>query len=246
MQLNCITTGSHGNAFFLRANDGETLLIECGTTWPTINKAINGIAGVVGCLITHEHADHAKCASSVAKYGVQLYCSQGTKCKLRGFDNYTLNRRVTVLTARRCTRIGNFTVMPFTALHDAEEPFGYMIHHLEMGTMVFATDTRDIPQTFVGVNHWVVECNYIDRIMAENCASGLITAERMDRTANTHMSLRTLSDIIKRHAPMNTVVLIHLSGDNSSETEMVKAISRVAGCSVYASNDGSVYDLKYC
>lgn len=56
MKVKVLRSGSSGNCFILQANDGETLIIECGVDFKEVKKELNfDIKGVVGCLITHEH-----------------------------------------------------------------------------------------------------------------------------------------------------------------------------------------------
>ena len=56
MKLKCIATGSSGNCYTLTANNGETLILDCGIPIKEIKKGLNwNIRGVKGVIISHTH-----------------------------------------------------------------------------------------------------------------------------------------------------------------------------------------------
>ena len=56
MTLTTIGTGSTGNAYFLKADNGEILLLDAGVSIANVKKSIDYRVGdVVGCLVTHHH-----------------------------------------------------------------------------------------------------------------------------------------------------------------------------------------------
>lgn len=56
MILGVIGTGSTGNAYFLKADNGEILLLDAGVSIANVKKSIDYRVGdVVGCLVTHHH-----------------------------------------------------------------------------------------------------------------------------------------------------------------------------------------------
>ena len=97
-----------------------------------------------GCLITHEHQDHAKFALEVAKY-TRIYSSQGTLDKL---DLRRLEFQKRPIEVNKTYAIGTFTVIPFEVEHDAAEPFGYLIYsRVTKEKLLFATDTYYIKKS---------------------------------------------------------------------------------------------------
>ena len=59
MKLNVIGSRSDGNAYVLQ-NAGEALLLEAGLPFKKTLEVINyELGNVVGCLVSHEHQDHA-------------------------------------------------------------------------------------------------------------------------------------------------------------------------------------------
>lgn len=56
MKLKCIATGSSGNCYTLNANNGETLILDCGVSIKEIKKGLNwNIRGITGVIISHTH-----------------------------------------------------------------------------------------------------------------------------------------------------------------------------------------------
>ena len=56
MTLTTIGTGSTGNAYALKADNGEILLLDAGVSIANVKKSIDYRVGdVVGCLVTHHH-----------------------------------------------------------------------------------------------------------------------------------------------------------------------------------------------
>jgi phosphoribosyl 1,2-cyclic phosphodiesterase len=83
MQLNILGSSSKGNCYILE-NDSEALIIECGVRIADIKKALCfSFQKVVGCLVTHEHGDHAKSINEMMTMGVDVYTSRGTMQRIK-------------------------------------------------------------------------------------------------------------------------------------------------------------------
>ena len=98
MELQVIGTGSSGNAYVLRAG-GSALLLDAGLPIRQLIRAVSDWKGLDGCLITHEHGDHAKSAEAVAQMGVKTYCSAGTAEAIRSDGCLTPLNAVRMLSA---------------------------------------------------------------------------------------------------------------------------------------------------
>ena len=72
--------------------------------------------------------------------------------------------------------------MAFKTKHDCADPVGFLIHHKEMGLMLFATDTYYLEYNFEGLNHIFIECNYAKDILYKNVNDGIITNKLKNRT----------------------------------------------------------------
>lgn len=247
MELQVIGTGSSGNCYVLRAGGahGQALLLDAGLPVMKIVKAVKGWRSVIGCLITHEHLDHAKSAEEIAKYGIRTYATQGTIGKIPRIGRLTQLNRAESL---RSFTLGDFTVMAFDTEHDAAEPVGWLIRYEPTGeTALYATDTYYLRHTFPGVNYWIVECNYTEGILQEQLEAGELAEELRGRLIKSHMSLRRLCDALEANDLTETraIVLVHLSDERSDEKTMVETVKAVAGIDdVWAAEAGKTYRLE--
>lgn len=138
MKLKVLGSGSSGNSYALIADNGEILAIEAGCKFLDFKKMIDWkIANVVGCIVSHEHGDHARYIKDFMKSGIPVYTAFETQTALETITG----ERTIAIPPRRPRQIGSFTVTPFNVPHDTEiECYGYLIEHEEMGKLLFLTD----------------------------------------------------------------------------------------------------------
>lgn len=245
MQLTVIGTGSAGNAYLLQAGSGnDTLLLDAGISSTRIIRAACGLRNVKGCLVTHEHGDHIAGAKKLAEMGVKVYATAGT-LTAAGIDKAMPCIRVAeYLQPFEC---GSFVILPFQTQHDAQQPCGYIIRSRETGeTLLYATDTYYLRNTFPGINYWLIECNYVDEITNQMMADGDLPETMRNRLLGSHMSLRRLKDTLAANdlTPARKIVLCHLSDERSDEKRMVSEISALTGKETIAASNGMVIDLS--
>ena len=229
MRLQVIGTGSSGNCYALHAG-GRILLLDAGLPVRQMIRAIPNWGRVIGCLVTHEHGDHAKSAAHLTQLGIPVYMSKGTDEAIPREDGcLTKFNRLQALSP---VSVGEFTVLAFEAQHDAAEPFGFLVRYNPTGeTLVYATDTYYLKHTFPGVHYWVVECNYVEELIDAQTEDGELSAALRRRLKKSHMSLRRLADALQANDLSKTraIVLVHLSDERSDERAMVKIIREVSG-----------------
>lgn len=233
MKLKTISTGSVGNGYVLET-DTEVLLIECGVKFSEIKKAIDfNVSKIKGCIITHEHGDHAKYANDLIKQGVDIYATPGT---LKALKLNTKNHRVHEFIQDSnedwgSQKIGGFTIKPFDINHDAAQPVGFLIYHPECGTTLYLTDTSYSNHIFNGLNNLIIESNYSDEILEKKLYSNTFLR---DRIIGSHMSLETLLELLGKNdlRNVNNIVLIHLSDSNSNAVEFKNSVQKATNCNV--------------
>jgi glyoxylase-like metal-dependent hydrolase (beta-lactamase superfamily II) len=236
MKLIVIGSSSKGNAYAL-AGEKETLLLEAGVPFSKVRKALSyATYNVVGCCISHRHGDHASHAS---EYHVPIYCNEDTDNAVEHSEEvHRLKEGVTV-------KAGSFSVTPFHVKHDVEN-FGYLIHHPEMGTLLFATDTDALPYRFENVNHWLIEANYSDAIIKENFKQGKIDKHQVDRIMLSHMSLdycvKYLRDC-QADRTARTITLCHLSERNSDPKQFRDTVAGAFAIPTFIAQRGLVINL---
>lgn len=244
MRLQVIASGSSGNCYIL---EGRTtaLILECGVPPKRLMRSTAcPISHIAGCLISHEHCDHAAYADRFADLGLDIYASAGTLHAIGAAKDPRAHALLPMVSAR----VGEFTVRPFPLHHDAAEPFGYMVEHPEMGRLLFVTDTRQVDYTFrtYNLNHILVEANYSDDILDAQMLRGNIDGRRARRIRDTHLSLEAAVDLVKANqtAALTNVVLLHLSEGNS-DAQMFRRDMRAAllDANVYSATPGLSLNL---
>lgn len=231
MDIMVIASGSSGNAY--RISDGTTaLLLDAGIPLKAIRKALNfRVRDLSGCLITHEHGDHVKAASDLAKAGVDIYTSKGTiaSSRLEG-------HRINPVEALKELQIGTFAVLPFDVQHDAKEPLGFLLTSRVTGEkLLYFTDTYYLKYRFDGLTHIMGECNYSMDIIEESVSKGYIPQELVPRLVKSHMSLEHFLDLLRANdlRTVKQIYLLHLSNNNSDADRFRKAVQKLTGTEVY-------------
>lgn len=240
MRLIVLGSSSKGNCYLL--DDGkQCLMIECGVAFSEVKQALDfDISRVVGCLVSHEHGDHAKYASKCLVSRIPLYMSDGTR-KALGLPENGLVHGMAELASQS---IGGFVVRPFATQHDAAQPFGFLIHHPDCGLVLFATDTYYLRYTFAGINNILIECNYRSDILSDNVKAGKIPSALSSRTVRSHMEYDTCRVALLANdlSAVNNIVLIHLSDANSDAAAFVAGIREATGKTVTAAKRGLVIE----
>lgn len=235
MKLKCLGSGSKGNCYLLQDKD-ETLIVEAGIKYKNILKGLNfNISNVVGCLITHEHKDHSKAIYDISKNGINIYASKGTfnTCEV-------IKHRRNDIKSQEQFKIGEFTILPFAAEHDAAEPLGFLIQHKKIGKLLFITDSYFCRYKFKGLHHILIECNYSTEIMEKNIDPGLAK-----RLIKSHFSLENVKKFLQQTDLSNCkdITLIHLSDSNSNAEQFKNDIEKLTGVETYIAEPGLEVEL---
>lgn len=237
MRLHVLNSGSKANGYILY-NESEALIVECGCPYSQCLKALDfDRKKIVGALITHEHGDHAKYAAQYIAAAIPVYASKGT---ISGLVMGRQERKATPISKMEKLYLGGFTVLPFEAQHDANEPFGYIISHDEMGACLFATDTYYLKYTFLGLSQIMIECNYEDGIIDQNVEDGVVPTIVRDRVFHSHMSLdTTISTLLANDlSNVNNIVLLHLSSHNSDPDMFKSRVEEATGKLIHVASKG--------
>lgn len=243
MNLIVLGSSSSGNCYILD-NGNEALILEAGIRIAEVKKALGyNIRKVAGCLITHQHQDHAKYIDKMLENGFytlalpDVWTAKGIECwksthaiQIHPFNGY---------------KLGRFKVFPFPASHDVP-CVGYHIEHPDCGRVLFLTDSCDCIQTFAGLNHILIECNYSTSNLIEAINAGRTLKSQLDRLPNSHMELQTCKSVLSEHdlSQVQEIILLHLSKQNSDAQQFIDEIERHTGKVVYAAKPGFVHDIS--
>ncbi|MDR1130586.1 MAG: MBL fold metallo-hydrolase [Prevotellaceae bacterium] len=241
MVLKVLGSSSAGNCYILE-NESEALILEAGIRFPEVERAMNFNVGKIdGCLISHEHSDHAGQILSFPRF-VDVFCSRGTADKIDAGEKSKMH----AVSANTPFEAGRFRIIPFATKHDAAEPLGFYINHPETGNVLFATDTSYLPRRFSGLNNILIEANYRMDILEENVRNGSVHHAQCNRTLQSHMSYATCLDALLANdlSQVNSIILIHLSDRNSSAEEFRQGICEATGKNVSVAEKGMIMDFN--
>lgn len=242
MKLKVLGSNSLGNCYILENKD-EALIIEAGIKLANVKKALEyNISKIAGCLISHEHNDHAGYYMEYLSMGFPVL-SPGDVYRRKGYS--VMPPFAKIVHPGHGYKVGNFKVIPFEVQHDVPA-FGYQVDHPDMGRLVFLTDTFYCEYTFDNVSHWLIEANYADDILDRNIADGRTPSSMRPRLLKSHMEIETTKGLLSANdlAETRNIVLIHLSDGNSDEQRFVDEIVKLTGKPVVAANKGLVINLN--
>ena len=235
VKMTVLASGSQGNGYLLEA-ESSCLVIEAGVRLTEVKKALDyNISKVCGCIITHEHKDHSKYVKEYLQNGIKCYASPGTIEAIGIRSPYLLE-----ISPLKQFTVDSFTILPFDTKHDCKQPVGYLINNAECGTVLFATDTYYLPNTFKGLNHVMIECNY-DKDILDSIE---VNASLKKRLYTSHMSIDTCLTALKVNdlSRVRNIVLIHLSNNHSNADEFKSRVEAETGIpSFIADKDVIVY-----
>ena len=240
MKLIVINSNSSGNAYALDSGS-EILLIEAGCKMAEVKRHIfYRLQDVVGCCVSHAHGDHAKYATEYAKFGVHIYCNQDVADK-KQFPYGTSS----VCRCNATASIGSFRVAPIELYHDVPNN-GYLIRHPDMGTLCFITDTYKMGFFIKGIDHWLIEANYDDRILKANVEDGRIDRAQANRLMLSHLSLDNTIQYLKmcEAEKSKTITLCHLSERNSYPKMFADRVAGEFGVPTQIASKGVIVELN--
>jgi len=229
MEISTIASGSSGNAYTV--TDGiTTLLLEAGLPAHKLCAAVD-LSQIDGCLISHEHMDHARGAAELtSRYGIPIIASRKTLTAMR-LENSFLAELVGDRDEIRCK---SMTVKAFSVPHDAVDPMGYLIKTEARDKLMFITDAFYIPiRPPVGLTHLMVECNHSVELLDETIMLGDTPHEQRERIRRSHMSLETLIGWLEKNADrldsLREIYLIHISSRNGDPRAFREKIQEATG-----------------
>jgi len=231
MELKILGSGSSGNCYLFQDTNGQTLMVECGVNFKEVKKAMNfDCSKIVGCILTHEHGDHAKSIHDVLGRGIHVYSAKET-LEVLGADRNPYAKRLDIY---EYEPIGSFLVLSFDVKHDAVAPLGFVIYHPEMGNTLFLTDTYYVEYKFDDLNNVLIEANYDINLVSEGFLK--------NRIIQSHMSIDQCINTLKDNdlSNVNHIVLLHLSDRNSNAKDFKKRAEQATGKNVVIAEKGLI------
>lgn len=221
-RVKVISSGSTGNSYIIEAG-GEILLLELGVPFKSILEGLGyDISHVAGCLVTHEHQDHALSVEKARQYQLKVFTPE----ELKPMAKY---------------KLGGFSIMPLKVPHGDCKCFSYYISHKDFGTLLFATDLSDFPYAIKGLKHILMECNYAEEVVIDNAMENQFSRSHNEN----HMSLDNCIRILRRLTDRSTmnVILLHISRSNGDPDLMSARIFEETGIRPVVASPGTEVEL---
>lgn len=240
--VDILASSSRGNAIVL--SDGQSkLLLDAGIPFSKLTDRVR-LTTVDAVLISHEHQDHCRAVSDIERRGLSLLVmSDGTGKAINNGRNNLLKIRYETAVSEVELRIKDWVITPFSIVHDANEPLGFLIESTKIQKKAcYIIDSDDIEYSFPGIHTWIVECNHSEAILSESDAHPV----HKKRVVESHFSLEDLIRFFKDQdlSKSEEVYLVHLSPTNSDEPLFKREIMAATGLPVYTVNDNPYIDSK--
>ena len=231
--ITSLNSGSNGNCYYV-GNSTEAILVDAGISCREIEKRMKKLGlpveKVKAVFISHEHTDHISgLPVFIKKHKVPVYITPGT---LRNGKLKLEKKWIRSFTAHEPVVIGELAVTPFPKLHDASDPFSFVIDCKKIKVGVFTdigTTCEQVIKHFQQCHAAFLEANY-DEQMLEEGGYPFYLKSRI-RGGKGHLSNKQALQLFTTHKPsfMSHLVLSHLSKNNNSPTLVHELFNKHAG-----------------
>ena len=136
--VSALASGSNGNCYYI-GNEKEAVLIDAGVSCREIERRMKrlnlSMQKVRAVFISHEHTDHIRGVFSlVKKHSLPVYITPATL----QFSGLKLDKGYTRwFTSSSQIQVGDLKVTAFPKLHDASDPYSFVISYRETKVGVF-------------------------------------------------------------------------------------------------------------
>ncbi len=218
--ITSLNSGSNGNCYYV-GNDKEAVLIDAGISCREIETRIKRLGlsmqRVKAIFVSHEHSDHIRGIPVLAKkYQLPVYITVPT---LRHGRIWIEKPLIRSFNAYESIMIGELMVTAFPKLHDASDPYSFVVSCREIKVGVF-TDIGEpcqhLIRHFQQCHAAFLESNYDETMLAQGRYPYYL--KKRITGGLGHLSNTQALDIFKKYKPsfMSHLLLSHLSHDNNS------------------------------
>jgi phosphoribosyl 1,2-cyclic phosphodiesterase len=238
IQFKPLASSSAGCCYVLSGGGAKApLLLDCGIRYRLIQIGMNfAVSTLAGCLISHAHGDHIAAADKLIEAGVHCYASEET---WTAYNPDSRSHYSNVLRLGEQAKVGDWSVIPCEAVHDAPGTFGFLIGSPEGDRILYLTDSAYAKNKFPGLTHLLIECNFDPVVIKDNARGGKIDGGRYRRVVKTHMSIDTLIDFLKANdlSKLREIHLLHLSAANSDAVSFKRRVQEATGVPTYIADE---------
>jgi phosphoribosyl 1,2-cyclic phosphodiesterase len=171
---------------------------------------------VKAIFVSHEHSDHIKGIPTLAKkYQFSIYITTATLFH----SGFVLDKRVVMpFSANESIVIGNLAIRAFPKLHDASDPYSFIITCNKIKVGIFTdigAPCKHVINHFKECHAAFLEANYDDTML--DTGNYPLYLKRRIRGEKGHLSNKQALELFKTHRPafMSHLFLSHLSKNNN-------------------------------
>ena len=250
--ITSLNSGSNGNCYYV-GNSNEAVLIDVGISCRETEKRMKrlglAINKVKAIFISHEHSDHIRGVSVLSsKFKLPVYITSTTLMNSGLILDEDLVKNFTGCNE---IRIGELLVKPFPKMHDASDPYSFIVsgNGINIGVLTdIGSACENVITNFKNCHAAFLEANY-DEKMLENGSYPYYLKDRITSDKG-HLSNEQSLEIFVKHrsANMSHLILSHLSKDNNCPRLVHELFSKhtqnthIAVASRY--NESEVFEIK--
>jgi phosphoribosyl 1,2-cyclic phosphodiesterase len=241
MNLLSLQSGSNGNCIYVEAC-GIKLLFDAGISGKRAAETLAGadrdITSIDALIISHDHADHIRCAGIYQrKFGIPMWVTDKTLRAANSFHDLGKLGKVNYFKAGGIIDFGRVRVETIPTPHDAVDGVSFIVDDGESRLGIF-TDLGHVygglKSAIESVDAALIESNY-DKDMLQN---GSYPRYLKNRIAGPHGHISNIesAELIARHGSrLRWACLGHLSGENNTPNLALRTHRSI--------NSGKIYHL---
>ena len=219
LSITSLNSGSNGNCYYI-GNQNEAILVDAGISCREIEKRMKRLGllvkNVKAIFVSHEHSDHISGVNTFTKkHDVPVYITSTTLAhsRLRLKNELAINFK-----AYEPIKIGNLVITPFPKLHDASDPYSFIVNCNKISVGVFTdigTPCQQLIRHFQQCHAAFLETNYDEQMLEKG--SYPVSLKNRIRGGKGHLSNKQALELFTTHKPafMSHLFLSHLSKNNN-------------------------------
>lgn len=217
--ITSLNSGSNGNCYYI-GNEREAILVDAGISCREIEKRMKRLGlhmhKVKAVFVSHEHSDHIKGIPVLSKkYNLPVYITTTT---LSHGGLILEENLVREFKAHEKVLIGDICITPFPKLHDACDPYSFIIssNYITVGVFTdIGVACKNVINHFQQCHAVFLEANY-DEEMLEIGNYPYYLKKRI-KGGMGHLSNKQALDLFLKYKPafMSHLFLSHLSKNNN-------------------------------
>ncbi len=222
MKMISLQSGSNGNCLYVEAGDAR-LLFDAGISGKRaaerLSLAGRDMAGIDALIISHDHADHVRCAGIYQrKFGIPIWATEKTILAASSTHDLGALKEVCHFKAGGVIRVGGIVVETIPTPHDGADGSIFIVDDGRSRLGIF-TDLGhvfdDLKDALASVDTALVESNY-DPDMLRRGPYPRYIKSRITGPGG-HLSNVESAELIARYGTrLRWACLGHLSGDNNT------------------------------